>query len=317
MKNIVSLLIVVISLFLINSSTYTVPEYQQALVLQLGKVKGKPITEAGLHFKLPFIQEVRFFEKRILQWDGQRGYLPTKDKKYVWVDTTARWQIDNSRSFYEAVRNIVGAEDRMGRILNGATRDIISQNVLIETIRNTNKILEDFDRNIKEQNDIKDISDKKSRLKKISIGREEIAKQITEKASKELKNFGIKLIDVQIRSIAYQKEVEEQVYERMISERNRISAKIRSEGEGQRKVIEGERNIKLKTIQSESYRTAQEIRGQADAEATKIYAESYGKGAKFYNFIKTLETYKNTLKDRGEFILSTDNAFLKLLKDGK
>lgn len=323
MKNIGFLALGFFLIVLVSSSTYTVHQHQQALVLQLGKIAGPPVTEPGLHFKLPIVQEVKYFEKRILQWDGLRSDIPTKDRKFIWVDTTARWQVADALKFYRAVRDVRNALSRMSTILNGVTRDVISSHSLIEAVRSSNNILQDIEDNIKEAQGRTTSNSSDTALdelitdvERIEHGREKLSELITVRAKQELVTFGIDLLDVQIRSIAYKEVVEEKVYNRMISERKKIADKILSSGKGERENIFGQLDLKLKGIESEAYRESQQIRGKAEGEAIRILAASMKQEPKYYGFIKNLEVYKETLKQKGQFILSTDNAFLKLMQSG-
>lgn len=329
MKNIVPLVSLVVLLALLLLSTYTLREHEQALIIELGRVRGAPVTEAGLHWKVPFIQEAVMFEKRILQWDGDRGEIPTLDKKFIWVDVTARWRIDDALAFYKAVRDIPNAMLRMGTILDGVTRDTISAYNLIEVVRSSNKILEDLTAERNEltaahaandpsQDPMDDelLDELSSSIPTVKLGREKISELIAGRARKELANFGIYLIDVQIRSIAYKEVVEQKVYSRMVSERNKMATKIRSSGKGEEAKILGQLDLTLKKIESEAYRKAQEIRGHAEAESALIYAKALGQDPAYFEFVKTLDAYKTTLAKKGEFILSTDSAFLRLLNKG-
>jgi membrane protease subunit HflC len=286
----------------LHFSTFTLPEFEQAIIVQFGSIRGEPITKAGVHFKLPFLQEVMRFDKRILQWDGDRGEIPTKDKKFIWVDTTARWRISNASDFYRSVHTIPNALNRMGTVIVGITKDTISSFNLIETVRNSNKILE--------QPSVPDeFIDLTSDLEKIEYGREKIAEMITERARAELQSFGIEIMDVELRSIGYKEVVEQKVYERMISEQQKIATKIRSSGKGEEAKILGQMDLRLKSIQSEAYREAQTTRGVADAEASKLFANAFKDDPAFFSFVKTLESYKESLKDR-DWILSTDHPYL-------
>lgn len=328
MRSLSSLIAFVIVMFLINASTYTLPEHQQAILLQLGKVKGDPVVEPGLKFKLPFIQEVKYFDKRILQWDGVRGEIPTKDKKFIWVDTTARWRIANALAFYKAVRDIPNALPLMGSIIDGATKDIVSNNDLIESVRNSNSIFKDIEENKSEakkrleeqENSDSDnviIEELISDVKPVKSGREKLSEMIATRARTKLRqDYGIELIDVQLRSIAYQENVEKKVFQSMISERKQIATKIRSAGKGEEAKILGQLDLALKKIESEAYRQSQALIGTAEAEAIGIFASSLKRDPNFYEFIKNLDAYKNTIAKKGEFILSTDSAFLELLKKG-
>lgn len=288
---------------------YVLDETEQAIILQFGQPVGKPITEAGLHFKLPYpIQEVTTFEKRFLEWDGDAKQIPTAEKTYIWIDAFARWRISDPLKFYQRVRNETTAQSRLDDIINSAVRTFVSENLLIEIVRNSNREMKS---SIEEQAGPigSTVTDK------IQRGREEIRKLILAKAQEAMPEFGIELLDVQIKRLNYSTQVREKVYERMISERHRIAELYRSEGQGQKAEIDGKRQKELQRITSEGYREAQEIKGRADAEATRIYAEAFGKDPEFYSFLQTLESYRETLKDNTTLILNTDSEFLKYLKD--
>lgn len=316
--------IFVVALILVFGSTYTLPEGRQALITQFGKVMGKPVTGAGLHFKVPFIQEVRYFDKRILEWDGDPNQIPTKDKKFIWVDTTARWRINDAMKFAETVRTESAAQTRLDSILDGATRDVISNHNLVEAVRNTNTLLDQIKKRKQEAEKIESEPTKvvdveleeeiTGELEAISVGREKLSAMIHVRAKEKLGDLGIELIDVQLRRIAYEKSVEEKVYERMISERKRIAEKIRSMGKGEQAKIQGKLNRDLKEIESTAYRKSQEIKGRAEAESISIYARSVGQDSGFFEFTRTLDAYKKTLKGKGSFVMSTDSDFLKLLQ---
>ena len=304
-----------------NTCFFILTPGRQAIITEFGKPVGEPITESGLHYKKPFIQEVRLVDKRILTWDGFPTEIPTKDKKYIKVDTTARWKVTDALTFIQTVRNEMGARARLDAILDATTRDVISSNNLVEAVRNSNSILEKIKESRKQIQDAKASGEAiveeeiSGEVEKISVGREKLSQAIAEAATKELKKFGIDLIDVQLRRISYEKSVEKKVYERMISERQRIAQKIRSIGQGEKAKIEGRIQKDLKKIQSEVYRKAQTIRGKAEAKATAIYAKEFNKGADFYQFKRSLEAYKNSLKNSStKLILSSDSEFLKFLK---
>ena len=324
MKNILVLVGSLLLLGLFLSATYTLPEHQQAILVELGKVRGTPITDAGLHMKVPLIQDVRYFEKRILQWDGERVEIPTLDKKFIWVDTSARWRIKDALVFYRSLRDVNNAMMRMGTILDGSVKDTVSRYRLLETVRNTNDIFKDIENNKKAaelllQVDASDttLEEISSDVDKIETGREKLSQLIAEQAQKDLKNFGIEIVDVQIRSVAYKEVVEDKVYNRMISERMKIADKVRSSGQGERAKILGQLDLALKKVESEAYRKSQEIRGKAESEAIDIFAQALQSDTEFYSFMKTLDTYKSTLgKKTAMMILSTDNAFLDLLNKG-
>lgn len=315
------IVILVIAFFLTGyNSFYILKEGRQAIVTEFGKPIGDPITKSGIQFKTPFIQDVRYIDKRILNWDGLPNQIPTKDKKYIKVDTTARWKIVDALKFIQTVQNERGAKARLDTILDGHTRDVISGHRLVEAVRDSNEILGI----IKEKKDL--ITQRKAdgesileeeiagEIEKIQVGREELSQMIVEKADLELKELGIQLIDVQLRRISYEESVERKVYERMISERQRIAQKIRSIGKGEKAKIEGRLDKDLRKIQSSAYRKAQEIRGKAEGKATAIYAKSLKLDEKFYDFMKSMEVYRKSLKDKSKFILSNDSKFLKYFK---
>lgn len=323
MKNTKTATIFIVALFTIitlNGSFYFIDEGRQAIVTQFGKPVGSPVTDAGMHFKKPFIQDVRYIDKRILSWDGFPNQIPTKDKKYIKVDTTARWKITDALKFIQTVQNERGAKARLDTILDGHTRDVISSHNLVEAVRNSNSILENIAAKKKEIKDKKDkgiaiIEEEISGdVAKIEVGREQLSQMIVEKAQDECNALGIELIDVQLRRISYEESVEKKVYERMISERQRVAQKIRSIGKGEKAKIEGRLTKDLNQIESEAYRKAQLIKGKAQAKATAIYAKSLKQDPSFYEFIKTMEAYKASIKKDSKFILSSENQFLKYFK---
>lgn len=302
-----------ISAICLSDTFYKVSEAEQAIVTLYGKIQGEPITEAGLHWKIPFFQDVRYFDKRILSWDGDEEQIPTKDKKYIWVDTTARWQITDTVKFAQSLHNESQAKAKLDTILDGITRDTISNHNLVEAVRNTNGILDRVEAlRKKAQEDPTRVEEELSGdVEPIAVGREQLSRQIIARAAKELEPFGINLIDVQLRRIAYEASVEKKVYERMISERNRIAEKIRSIGKGEVAKIKGKLNRDLKEIESNAYRKSQQIKGKADAQAIEIYASSLGQDPSYYRFLRKLEAYKKTIPQNGHLILSTDSEFLK------
>jgi membrane protease subunit HflC len=319
-KSIIGLIILLAVAITGSSSFYILTEGQQGIVTQFGKPIGQPITTAGVHFKKPFVQKVRYVEKRILSWDGYPNQIPTKDKKYIKVDTTARWVVVDALKFIQTVQNEQGAKARLDTILDGYTRDVISGHNLVEAVRNSDKILAKID----EKKAMIDARKAKGEfileeeiggeIDSVSIGREELSQMIVKQADKELVALGIKLIDVQLRRISYEESVERKVYERMISERQRIAQKIRSIGKGEKAKIEGRLSKDLKEIESRAYRTAEVIRGKAEATATKIYADSLNRDPKFYEFVRTMDAYKNSINSDAKFLLSSDSEFLKFFK---
>jgi len=304
------LIIIAVAFFLLiilSDALFVVTEMNQVIITQFGQPMGGAITKAGLHIKMPFIQKANFFEKRWLEWDGAANQIPTKDKKYIWVDTYARWRIEEPLTFFQRVRDERGAQSRLDDIIDGETRNIVASYDLIELVRSTNR---EFD--ITEE--LEFILDKEE-IRKINTGREKIAEMILSKSSEITKEVGIELRDVRIKRINYVDEVQQKVFDRMIAERQRIASKYRSEGDGRAAEISGQKERELKKIQSEAYRQAQEIKGKADAEATKIYAQAYNRDPEFYQFMKTLETYRKIMDQKTWLLLSTDAEFLKYLKE--
>jgi membrane protease subunit HflC len=291
------------------SSLYTVGETEQVIITQFGEPIGSPHTDPGLHIKVPFIQEVHSFEKRWLEWDGDPNQIPTRDKKYIWVDTYSRWRITDPLKFFQNVRNEQGAQSRLDDIVDGETRNVIANHDLFEVVRTSN-------RKFAESEEISDLEGGQV-TSNITVGRDGITREILKKASAITHNFGIELKDVQIKRIGYVADVQQKVYERMISERRRIAERSRSEGFGKSAEIRGQKERELKGIQSEAYKKAQELMGKADASASRIYAEAYSRDPEFYQFLKTMETYRNTINQDSTFVLSTDGDFFKYLTHAK
>lgn len=305
------LLVFILGIVLVASGAiYTIDETQQVVVTQFGELIGQPITEAGLYFKLPFVQTANYFEKRLLQWDGDANQIPTREKRFIWVDTIARWRISDPLKYMQSVRTEISAQSRLDDVIDASSRDIISSHMLIESIRNTNRLADNQKVQL-DKNEDQDFG--KTILEPIESGREELSRKILRRAAVAVQNYGIELVDVRIKRINYVSEVQNKVYERMISERRRAAEQFRSEGQGKKAEIEGLVNRELKEIQSEAYRRSQEIKGKADAEAIRIYANAYNKDPEFYAFTKTLEAYKSTINKDTKMILSTDNEFYKQL----
>jgi membrane protease subunit HflC len=310
MKNQTKYALIAVAAFLVLiiliDAFYVVSEMNQVIITQFGEPIGGAITEAGLHLKMPFIRKANYFEKRWLEWDGDANQIPTKDKKYIWVDTYARWRVKEPLTFFQRVRDERGAQSRLDDIIDGETRNIVASYDLIELVRSTNREFE-----ITEE--LEFILDKEA-IRKIDTGREKIADLILSKSSTITGEFGIELRDVRIKRINYVDEVQQKVFDRMIAERQRIASKYRSEGDGRSAEVRGQKERELKKIQSEAYRQAQEIKGKADAEATRIYAQAYNRDPEFYQFMKTLETYRKIMDEKTWLILSTEAEFLKYLK---
>ena len=311
MKQAIFLIIVVGVVVLGFGSIYTINEAEQAVVTQFGKPVGGAITDAGIHFKTPIIQTVIKFDKRILEWDGSANEIPTLDNKYIFIDAFARWRISDALQFYKSAKNEMLAQSRLDDILDGAVRDEIANRTMVEIVRSSDRVMviQDVESSSVNVNNkvIEDFSAKGARL--------EIVESILESVSKRLLDLkmGIEILDVQLKRINYTRQVQEQVFNRMISGQNQIAEKYRAQGQGKKQEILGMQVQRKKEIISGAYLESQKIKGEADANATRIYADAYGKSPEFYNFIKTLETYSNTLDSSTQFILSTDNHYLKYL----
>jgi membrane protease subunit HflC len=297
---------ILLILAFLQAPLFVVKEGEQALVTQFGK----PVSDVlgpGLHLKIPLIQEVHRFEKRILKWDGDPNQIPTKDKRYIFLDTTARWRIADPLLFFKTVATERGAHSRLDDIIDSVVRDAVSGHLLVELVRG-----KDYQApgGQPEKIELEGVPVSPEKL----VGREEILNNILEKARASTPEYGIELIDVQIKRINYVEQVRKRVYERMISERKKVAAQFRSEGEGEKADILGQMEKELKSITSEAYRQAEEIRGQADAEAAAIYAAAYGKDRGFYAFVRSLESYRKAVGKNGRLVLTTDSDFYKYLQ---
>ena len=306
MKTLIAVAAALALILVLGDALFIVSETDQVIITQFGEPKGDAVTSPGVHLKVPFIQKTHFFEKRWLEWDGDPNQVPTRDKKYIWIDTYSRWRISNPLVFYQRVRDERGAQSRIDDIVDGETRNAIASYDLIELVRSTNREFE-----VTEETVILDVIEA---LEEIKLGRDRIARIILEKASAITAEFGVEIKDVQIKRVNYVDDVQRKVFERMIAERQRIASKYRSEGDGKSAEIRGQKERELKRITSEAYRKAQELMGKADAEATGIYARAYNADPEFYQFMKTLETYRTTLTKQTWLVLSTDSEFLKYLK---
>ena len=307
MKNLVRYILIVLTaagLLVAANGFFILPEGKQAVLTQFGKPVGRPIIEAGLQFKVPFIQKVTYFDKKILIWDGDPNQIPTNDKTFVYLDVTARWRIIDALRFMQAVGNETRSQTMLDDIIDGTVRDLVNKNDLVEIIRSSDWSPElmtgDFQMTEEEE---------------IKYGRDKIAAMIYEQASKVTPQYGIELVDVMFKRVNYIETVQLKVYERMISERKRIAAEKRSFGEGQKAEIMGKLERELKEIRSSASRSAQEIKGKADAQAAKIYADAYNRDPEFYAFYKTLETYRETLGANTRLVISSDAPLYKYLEN--
>ena len=301
--------LVVIIAILIMSGFYSLEEGLQAVIVQFGRPVGETVTRAGLHIKVPLIQKVRRFEKRLLIWDGDPNQIPTKGREFIWVDTTARWRISDARKFLENVATETGAQSRLDDIIDSVVRDQVSSSELVELVRSATW-------EVPEKEALEEVTEEREKeiKKQITRDREEITRTILAESRKIIPQYGIELVDVRIKRLDYVESVRERVYARMISERKRIAAQFRSEGEGRSAEILGEMEKELRQIRSGAYRRVQEIQGKADAEATQIYGQSYGRNPEFYAFLRTLEVYGEKPNKNSTAILTTDSDFYRYLK---
>jgi len=300
-------IIILILVFLVYNAFFIIDEGEQSVITQFGEPVREPIKDAGLYFKIPFIQKVHLFEKRILKWDGEPNEVPTKDKKYIWVDTTARWKIIDPLLFLQRMNNVNRATSRLDDLINGSVRDFVTNNDLIEIIRSS-----DWEKSYTYTTETEE-----QKFEKIKVGRDKFSQIVQDAVSPVAKSFGIDLLDVLVKRINYTTKVRETVYARMISERQRIAEKRRSEGEAEKARILGDMEKQLLDIESTAYKTAEEIRGDADALATEIYGNAYNKDPEFYSFLVTLESYKKVMGGNTRLVIQADSPMFKYLKKMK
>jgi modulator of FtsH protease HflC len=306
-KNIIIIVAGIVFIFLAAGSIFILDETQQAIVTQFGKPIGDPRIDPGMNFRVPLIQKVQYFDKRYLEWDGDANQVPTRDKKFIFVDTYARWEITNPLQFFIRLRDERSAQSRLDDILDGETRNAVASHDLLDIVRSTNRtpeVYEDY------YEDIEILED-------ISVGKDRIEALILRKANERTADLGIRILDVRFKRVNYVDEVRNRVYDRMISERNRIADQFRSEGQGEARKIEGNKERDLAQIQSEAIRESEIIRGKADAEATAIYASAYNRNAQtreLYTFLKSMETLERSLGEQTSVILTTDSELFRFLK---
>ena len=273
----IQIIVLLAIVFLLDQATYTVSETEQVIITQFGDPVGDPVISPGLHFKVPFIQRVNVFDNRFLEWDGNPNQVPTRDRRFILVDTYARWRITDPLLFFQRLRDERGAQSRLDDFLDGETRNAVARHNLIELVRSTNRNEADVQIESEEEAVI---------LEALEQGRQEITREILQTAAGRTADLGIELLDLRLKRINYVAEVQQDVFARMIAERQRVAEEFRSEGQGEAARIDGERERELSQIQSEAYRIAEELRGKADATATAVYAESYDRDADFYAFTK-------------------------------
>lgn len=299
------LLVLAGGVYLGADAFYTLDETEQAVLTRFGEPVGKPIADPGLHFKVPLVDKVNRFDRRWLEWTGDPNQIPTRDKKYIWVESFARWRIAEPLRFFQRLRDERNAQSRLDDIIDGETRNAIASFNLIEAVRSSNRGFED--------EEYKDNAALTESLEKVEQGRDKITRQILERASAVVSEFGVELVDVQIKRINYVEEVQVKVFERMISERRRIAARSRSEGMGRSAEIRGQKERELRAIRSAAYRRAQEIKGKADAEASQIYASAYSQDPEFFQFQRTMEAYRTTMDHSTMLLLGSDSDFYRYL----
>jgi membrane protease subunit HflC len=287
---------------------YIVPEGRQAVITRFGEPVGGVVSKTGLHLRLPFIEEVHLFETRILEWDGDANQIPTRDKRFIWVDTTARWKIVDPLKYLQTVGTETAAQARLDDIVDAITRDVISDQLLIEVVRSSNRVLS---QNLMQEG-VEDTE--KSEQENIELGRTALTREILTRGRKMTPEYGIELVDVRIKRLIYIDDVLRKIYERMIAERKRAAQQFRSEGLGRQAEIGGRREKDLNVIRSEAFRKAQEIKGKADAASTRIYADAYGKDPDFYRFTETLKSYEKTIDSKSTLVMSTDSDYLTYLR---
>lgn len=321
-------LVCAVALALLQAALFIVPEGMQAVVVRFGAPRGEPLVQAGLYFKVPFIDRVRFLERRIQNWDGEPNEVPTKDQKFILVDASARWRISDALTFIRTLTDERMAAPRISSVITSATRDTISAHNLVEAVRSDDSIFEILETRTEalsgvaqsEALDLLKAVEKEKliqSLERVSVGRQQLSGKIAARARQDLKSFGIELIDVQLMRVAYNQTVEQQVYKRMMAEQQQIAGKIRSSGLGEQQAVRGKLERDLKEIESLAYKKVQEIKGQADAEAARIYAEAIGANLDLYEMFRTAEAYRKGLKDNTTMVLSSDSEFFKLLQGRK
>lgn len=300
-------LLVLFAVVVLSGTVYQVAETEQVVITEFGQPVGQAVTTPGLHLKKPFVQKANYFDKRFLEWDGDPNQVPTRDKRFIYVDCFARWRITDPLLFFQRLRDETGAQSRLDDILDGETRNTVAKHDLIEVVRSTNRPFTGAD-------EVSEGDRQPEAAVKIEFGRAALDTEVLKAAAARTSDLGIEILDFRFKRISYVEQVQQEVYARMISERKRIAEQYRSEGAGESARINGEKERELKAITSEAFRRSQEIRGKADAEAGDIYAQAYNRDPEFYRFLKTMETYRETLDEQTLLVLTTDGEFLKYLK---
>ncbi|MBI1951300.1 MAG: protease modulator HflC [Acidobacteria bacterium] len=301
--------LLLLGLIVLSGTVYQVAETEQVVITEFGQPVGQAVTTPGLHVKKPFVQKANYFDKRFLEWDGDPNQVPTRDKRFIYVDCFARWRITDPLLFFQRLRDETGAQSRLDDILDGETRNTVAKHDLIEAVRSTNRPFAAGD----------DVSegDRPQEAVKIQYGRAALDAEVLKAAAARTTDLGIEILDFRFKRISYVEQVQQEVYARMISERKRIAEQYRSEGAGESARINGEKDRELKAITSEAYRKSQEIRGKADGEAADIYAQAYNRDPEFYRFLKTMETFRETMDENTLLVLTTEGEFLRYLKSSR
>jgi membrane protease subunit HflC len=302
-------LIVLVVLLVLGGAFYIVDETEQVVITMFGKPVGSPVTTPGLKLKIPMFHKTNYFDKRFLEWDGDPRQITTQDKRFIWVDTYARWRISDPLKFFQRLRDERGAQSRLDDIVDGETRATIAKHELIEVVRSSN-------RKYAATSDLPEGTEAETQLQ-IEFGRAALESEVLKNATTRTADLGIEILDFRLKRINYEEGVQKEVYSRMISERKRIAEQYRSEGAGEAARINGDKERELKAITSEAYRKSQEIKGRADAEAADIYASAYNKDAEFYQFLKTMEVYRATADEKTILVLGTDGDFLRYLEKAR
>lgn len=306
-RNILLIILAVAVISVTFSGIFILDETQQAIVTQFGKPVGQPRTEPGMNFKVPFIQKVQYFDKRFLEWDGDVNQVPTKDKTFILVDCYARWEITDPLQFFIRLRDERSGQSRLDDILDGETRNAVAGHDLLELVRSTNR----------DPEVVEDYMQEMEMLETINVGRSKIEAQVLDRANQRTSDLGIRILDFRFKRMNYAEEVRDRVYERMISERNRIADQFRSEGQGEARKIQGDKERDLALIKSEALMESERIRGRADSTATAIYARAYNRtqaSRDLYSFLKSMEVLETSIDDQSSIILSTESDLYRYLK---
>ncbi|MCP5464253.1 MAG: protease modulator HflC [Deltaproteobacteria bacterium] len=317
MKKIIFIIFLILGLVVVSSSYFVVNETEQVVITRFGAPVRNTIQKAGIYFKAPIVEQANFFEKRILEWDGEASKpIPTRDKKNIIIDATARWRITNPLVFLQSVGSMESAQSRLDDIIDSNVRDIVSKHSLVEIVRNSNRVINIIQQEY-ESESFAAVQDEESIIREIKDGRDQITRDVLKKSQPIIEKYGIKLIDVRIKGLIYSKVVLENVFRRMTSQYQIKAQNLRSEGDRKKSEIQGETEFELKEIESGAYKQAQIIRGEGDAEAARIYAETLSVDPDFYQFQRSLEAYQEAIKENAVLLMGTESEFFRVLKTGK